>query len=198
LQRIQRICADYGRFPGKIGPILCLAASLSGCEATSDPAAVAAAEPEITYQCGAHGYLTTELYGALETEVRWTAADLECEGMPRPDGDGARLRFAGTIGKQKPIAFIIALPDLQRGDTGKEYISNVTIIEEGAGRFYSTTDSDICWTDIVTLEDDGGSETGVAVSGLLYCVAPLSEVNGDSNISIRDLEFRGLLDWTAS
>ena len=198
MQRIQRICADYGRFPGKIGPILYLAASLSGCEAASDPAAVAAAEPQIAYQCGEHGYLTTALYGALETEVRWTAADLECEGMPRPDGDGARLRFAGTIGEQKPIALIISLPDLQRGETGKEYKSNVTLIEEGNGRFYSTADSDICWTDIVALENVGDSVANVAVSGLLYCVAPLSEVNGDSDISIRDLEFRGLLDWNAS
>ena len=118
--------------------------------------------------------------------------------MPRPDGDGARLRFAGTVGGEYELAFIIAIPDLMPDELGKELQSKVTIIEEGAGRFFSNADQDTCWTDIVELEALPGSDSQIAVRGALYCVAPLVEVRGDSDITLGDFSFRGLLDWDAS
>jgi hypothetical protein len=176
-----------------------LLTSIAACEPGGESEASVMAEPDISYQCGEDGYLATELFGALDSELHWSAADLACEGMPRPNGDGARLRFAGSASDGRQLAFIIALPELRRGETGTEYQSNVTIIEEGdAARFFSTADSGICWTDITGLESRGDSGADYAISGTLYCVAPLTQVNGDSDVLIRDLEFRGLLDWNAS
>jgi hypothetical protein len=198
LQRIQRICADCGKFLLEIGLILSLLVTLLGCQPSSDSAIAPPPGAPAATSCGEDGYLSTELFGALDSKIEWNAADLECEGMPRPDGDGARLRFAGSIGGDRNIAFIVALPDLRRGETGKEYQSKVTLIEEGNSRFFSTADNDICWTDIVELENVADSAAKFAISGTLYCVAPLTEINGASDISIRDLKFRGLLDWDAS
>ena len=45
------------------------------------------------------------------------------------------------------------------------------------------------------LDDSGDS---FALGGLLYCVSPLPEVNGDSSVSIPELRFQGLLDWSSS
>ena len=118
--------------------------------------------------------------------------------MPRPGGDGVRLRFAGDTDGEHKIAFIIALPELRRGETGNEYQSKVTVIEEGVGRFFTTGDNDICWTDIVELESADESDSDFSIGGTLYCVAPLTEINGDSDITIRDLKFRGQLDWNPS
>ena len=116
--------------------------------------------------------------------------------MPRPAGEGARLRFAGTAGDDdQAIAIIIALPALQRGEATRELASNVTLIEEGSGRFFSTSGLDTCWTDVdeqVALEDPPDRYT---ISGTLYCITPLAEVNGDSGVSLRELKFAGLLDW---
>lgn len=150
-----------------------------------------------TNECGDQGYLSAELYGAIETTVNWAATDLRCEGMQRPSNRGARLRFSGHANDGKNIAFIIALPDLQLGETGEEYRSNVTLIEEGGGRFFGTADLEICWTDINGVESVDDTNTRFAISGAVYCVAPLREVNGDSDVSIRDFRFRGLLDWDA-
>ena len=121
-------------------------------EAAVDPATAALPEAVPPASCGDHGYLATELFGALAGEIEWTSTSFECEGMPRPDGIGARLRFAGDINSEQKVAFIIALPKLRRGETGNEYESKVTVIEEGVGRFFTTGDKDICWTDIVELE----------------------------------------------
>ena len=202
MQRIPSICADYGRFVVGIGLISALLGTVSACEPADEAAAAVtpAIEPaaEIAYQCGDDGFLETELFGALETALNWTASDLKCEGMPRPNGDGARLRFAGSTTDGRQIAFIIALPDLRRGAAGIELQSNVTVIEEGQGRFFGNADVDVCWTDITNLEHVADSDAVFSVSGNLYCVAPLAEINGESDVLIRDLKFRGLLDWNAS
>jgi len=198
LQKIRRKCADCGRIVLRIGLISVLAASFLGCNPANESIQAERQEIMSTNECGDQGYLSAELYGAIETTVNWAATDLHCEGMKRPSSRGARLRFSGHAGDGKNIAFIISLPDLQLGETGEEYRSNITLIEEGGGRFFSTADLEICWTDIDGVESVDDTNTRFAISGAVYCVAPLTEVNGDSDVSIRDFRFRGLLDWDAS
>ena len=198
MQKIRRKCADSGRIVLRIGLISILAASFPGCNPASESLEPANEDVATTNECGEQGYLSAELYGAIETTVNWAADDLHCEGMQRPSNRGARLRFSGHASDGQNIAFIIALPDLQLGETGEEYRSNITLIEEGGGRFFSTADLEICWTDIDGVESVGDTSTRFAIRGAVYCVAPLTEVNGDSDVSIRDFKFRGLLDWNAS
>lgn len=177
---------------------------LGGCQPLPEEASPAAdgAEPAAAHDtdsCGPHGgFLITELYGAIDAQIDWTSAGLDCEGMQRPAGSGARLRFAGDLDAGQRIAFIIALPGLKAGQAGQELPSNVTLIEEGAGRFFNTAEKDICWTDITAVDRVAGSDSRFGIAGNLYCVAPLIEVNGDSEISIPDLRFRGIVDWNAS
>ena len=151
--------------------------------------------PEPAQGCGDDGYLETTIYGALEGEIRWSAESLDCEGMPRPADEGARLRFAGNAGDIR-VAFIVSIPDLERGAAGTELSSNVTLIEEGSGRFFSTAGQESCWSDIkenAPLPDTPGT---YAIAGTLYCIAPLIEVNGDSSVSLQEMRFAGLLDWS--
>ncbi len=149
--------------------------------------------------CGDRGRLQARLHGAISAQLLWNRDELECGGMPRPEGRGARLRFAGQLdAEDRRIALIIAIPELQRAVTGTEYASNVTLIEEGSGRFFSTSGLDNCLTDITALGavDETGDQ--FSIDGILYCVSPLAEVNGESSVSISDLRFSGLLDWSAS
>jgi hypothetical protein len=206
LQGIQRICAECGNFLIEIAALSVVAMLLSGCQPAAESTAEStiAAIPEVAPAalCGEQSYLSTELFGALAGQIAWTAADFECEGMPRPGGQGARLRFAGDVPgesqDQRKIAFIIALPELRRGEIGTEYKSKVTVIEEGVGRFFSTHDNDICWTDIVEFQEIDESDSKFTVAGALYCVAPLVEINGDSDVTFRNFKFRGQLDWAIS
>ena len=196
-----QISAKNGRFPAKSALILLFAGVLQGCdlidEETEALPTAAPAQPT-TLDCGARGYLATELFGALSGKIEWDATELICEGMARPDDDGARLRLAGVVDSEFEIAFIIALPDLVPGAIGKELPSKVTVIEEGAGRFFSSADQEICWTDITDSKAINDVDSRYELSGSLYCVAPLAEVNGDSDITIGDFEFRGLIDWEGS
>ena len=182
----------------RLTALLAAAASawLAGCSDTPEPAALPALlpPPPEPSRCGARGFLRTNLYGELSGPVNWPDGKLDCAGMPRPEGKGARLRFAGQFG-DLTLAILVAMPGLQRGTLARELDSNVTLIEEGGGRFFSTSGLGNCWTDV--LEQEQLDEDNYFVAGTLYCIAPLAEVNGDSSVTLRELEFGGYLDWSA-
>ena len=171
---------------------------LTGCGDTPEPAALPALlpPPAEARDCGEGGYLRTNFSGELAGPIDWSGGDFDCEGMPRPEGAGARLRFAGPAGDLS-IAIIVALPDLERGATARELGSNVTVIEEGGGRFFSTAGLGNCGTDVHEQRPASDGTDGYFVTGTLYCIAPLAEVNGDSSVTVRELEFGGYLDWGA-
>jgi hypothetical protein len=175
---------------------LILLSVAAGCE--SDPAAPGAA----TANCLDDGELTGEIYGAIESSLDWRDDELECDGMPRPHGEGARLRFAGPAsadGETLNLAFIIALPRLERGQGAKELAAGVTLMEENSGLFFSTPEPSTCWADIehqVPLKGSAEDATPeYRIAGLLYCLSPLAEVNGKRSVTLTDLRFSGRLDW---
>ena len=148
--------------------------------------------------CRDDGHLQAELIGALAGPLDWSGTALECSGMPRPNGAGARLRFAGQVAdSDRRLALIIAIPDLERDIAGTELVSKITLIDENSGRFFSTWELENCWTDISSVEPSDESGDRFSLSGILYCVAPLAEVNGDGSVSIAELSFAGSLDWSA-
>jgi hypothetical protein len=149
------------------------------------------------------GRLAVEAFGALNSDIDWRDASIRCEGMQRPQGKGARLRFSGEIefaGNAWPLAFILSIPDLERGATADELATRVTLIEEENSRFFSTRETDICWSNVTEqtpLKDSAGTviEHYYRISGLTYCVAPIAELNGAASITLSDLKFTGQLHW---
>ncbi len=172
---------------------------LAACAPESPPAPV-----QLAATCPADGALVANVFGGLEGRLEWRGDELDCEGMPRPHGQGARLRFAGPAlagSEAERLAFIIAMPNLEKGQTGSELEAGVTLMLEDTGRFYSSPEHAGCWADIDVHEpadDSGGpgSSNEYRISGLLYCLSPLAELNGTASVSILNLEFSGRLDWT--
>ena len=173
---------------------------LDACGPTPDKTVTPAAGPSAPAAgCGTAGYLRARLYGEIAADLDWSSQDLECEGMPRPNGAGARLRFAGKDHDgDRQLAFIVAIPDLERDSAGQELASTVTLIEEGSGRFFSTASAGNCVAEVAAMSPLDESGDRYAVSGALYCVSPLAEVNGTSSVSIPELRFGGQLDWNSS
>ena len=180
--------------------LMATAAALAGCKSTEKSVIEPAVEASAArMSCGDSGYLRGRLYGAIPVSLDWGETDIDCEGMPRPNGEGARLRFAGVAtGDGRHLAIIIAIPDLGRDTLGREFASNVTIIEEGGGRFFSTSDLGNCLADITILDKLDVDADRYSIGGKLYCVSPLAEINGDSSVLIPELAFLGLVDWNSS
>jgi len=62
------------------------------CFAESATSAVASAPGCLP---AGNGYLRARIRGALNLDVDWRNAELECQGEARPDGSGIRMSFAG-------------------------------------------------------------------------------------------------------
>ncbi len=199
LHRNDRKLPGWRRFVRTSGSALAICASVASCGDASPPAPISAeTRAPDKLACCDGGHLQTQLYGAVQAVVDWSTGDLECEGMPRPNDAGARLRFAGFAREiDRPIVFIIAIPALARGATARELLSTVTLIEEGNGRFFGTADMESCWTDVTSQIALDDSEDRYTIAGTLYCITPLAEMNGDANVSVPQLHFTGLIDWGA-
>ena len=152
----------------------------------------AMAEPRL---CSDGGFLSAQLFGAIERKIDWDTRQVDCESMLRPRGEGIRLRFTGLAAEQE-VSFIIAVPDLEQGVDGRELPAVVTLAVEGSGRFFSTANLDTCFADIEALS--GGNETAERydVSGKVYCVSALGEINGEAAVSIPEMQFQGRVDWS--
>ncbi len=179
---------------------LFVALILAACGQAPEPAVPAETEPPagpVASSCGERGFLRASLGGALNADIEWDDAALRCESMRRPDDRGVRLRFTGDVGGER-LAIIIAMPELEAGETGAEFDSIVTVTVEGSGRFFSTPNLGACWTDVETNAPLADAVAAHVVSGSLSCVGPLGEFNGDAYVDVRDLRFSGIGDWSAS
>ncbi len=175
-------------------PLLAAVTLLAAC--TEQPSA----QPEITggtdsrRSCGEQGFLSATLYGSIDRLLQWNTAELECESMLRPNGEGVRFRFTGDAADEQ-VAIILAMPDLERGRDGSELPTVITLSVAGSGRFFSTPRSDACFADVDIQPHDTGADALYDASGTLYCTAPLGEINGGAAISIPRLEFRTQISW---
>jgi len=168
------------------------------CERRAESAAVAGTGSG----CAPGARFSAELYGSLATELDWRGDALACEGMRRPRGAGARLRFAGPVpgtDGERRLAFIVSLPGLERGQTREELPATVTLIEEDEGRFFTNgggeTGDETCWSDVATHEPVSGETDAYTVGGIVYCLTPLVDPAGDGAVTLAALRYRGLVDW---
>ncbi|MCH9695655.1 MAG: hypothetical protein K0U72_14165 [Gammaproteobacteria bacterium] len=189
-------------FGGFSAILLCFVAALAACGPASpdpDPVAdtpeVVSREDDRPSSCGESGALHTELFGSIKTALDWSAAEMACESMRRPDGAGVRLRFTGDVGNER-LAFIVAIPGLTSPSARGELPSIVTITVEDSGRFFSSPNLDSCWADVH--DQKPLDEQAYQISATLNCIAPLGELNGDSAVSVPELTFTGTVDWSES
>ena len=192
----------FGR-TGAAALCYCVAVFTLGCSEPGSDERRRATPTAMFTSCNADGAFKVDTFGAIEASIDWRNDEMSCEGMKRPNKRGARLRFAGTLNtdaEPRNLAFILALPDLVEGQTGTDLATRITLIEEDAGRFFSTRETNICWANIEHHQPKLESDRDVKsrrylISGLVYCVAPIADLSGAGSITISDLRFSGRVAW---
>ena len=144
-------------------------------------------------------YLEARLAGAIDAELRWQAADMQCEGMRRPDGKGLRVMFTGAVGQER-LTLVFAAPRLAEGASASAVPVNVTLIREG-GAVYGTRGDDKCLLDEVrqqALPPDAvrHTEHRWRIEARGFCLEPARAI-GDARdaILVSRFDFRGQLAW---
>jgi hypothetical protein len=180
-----------------------LLALLAGCkEPTADASAPPPGPPPGPSCVGpAVTVLGGEVYGSVQRRITATVANTVCRGMPRPDGNGARLQFvyqpADGAGDDTELTVILGIDGLARLGTGQGLRTTVTLVDRAGARIFSSADGDNCHSD-VSAHEAGDSDGLTLVTGVAYCTVAIPEVNGDGNVRLSELRFSGHIRWPAA
>jgi hypothetical protein len=179
---------------------LCLlAAPLADTAGSSAPAPAKAASAAPGCLATGNGFLRARIRGALNLDIDWKNAELECDGSERPNGHGIRLSFAGPVrtgGRRLRMVFGVATA--AEGAPGRALPTNLTVIFEGEQRLYSTRGEDRCTVD--DLEEErvgalGPTLRSYRVVARGFCTLPASALGRDEHILVTRFDFAGRVDF---
>jgi uncharacterized membrane protein (UPF0127 family) len=143
-----------------------------------------------------NGYLRARVGGALNLDIDWRNAELECEGSPRPDGSGVRVSFAGPARSDgRRVRMVFGIGGVREGSPGHGLRTNLTVMFEGEQRLFATRGDDRCTVDDLSQERVGalgGNIRSYRVIARGFCVAPASTLKGDEQIVVSRFDFAGL------
>jgi hypothetical protein len=144
---------------------------------------------------GERGYLRAGLRGAMDRDIDWRGAQLQCEGGARPMGNGLRVSFSGTTtgqGQKLRIVFGIAAPP--GAHAASNLPTNITVIVEGENRLYTTRGADKCQVESMVQESLQGApgihDYRIAARG--FCVDPATTLDGSGRLYINRFDFAGI------
>ena len=175
-----------GTAPQSVSP-----ASARGGTATTPAAAPAARGCLPT----GNGYLRARIRGALDLDIDWGNAEIECDDGPRPDGSGVRVSFAGPPhGDGRRMRLVFGVGSVHEGRAGHDLPTNLTVIFEGEERLFATRGADHCTVDELRQERVGalgGPKRSWRIIARGFCIAPASTLNSDARILVSRFDFAG-------
>jgi hypothetical protein len=142
-----------------------------------------------------NGYLRARIRGAMNLDVNWHDAEMQCEGGPRPDGSGLRVAFAGPRHADgRRLRLVFGVDSAREGHGGHELPTNLTVIFEGEDRLFATRGDDHCTVDELRQERVGALGGGVRSWRIVargFCIAPASTLSSDARILVSSFDFAG-------
>ena len=141
-----------------------------------------------------NGYLKARIRGALNLDIDWRNAELECDGGPRPDGSGIRVAFAGPKRADgRRLRLVFGVSAAREGRAGRSLPTNLTLIVEGAQRLYTTRGEDHCTVDTLTQQrlHAAGTPRRYRIVARGFCVAPAATLNSAERILVSSFDFAG-------
>jgi hypothetical protein len=143
------------------------------------------------------GFVRARIRGALNVDLDWKDAQLQCDGEARPDGSGLRLSFAGPGPGGRVLRLVFGVRAAREGAPGRELPTNLTVLLDG-GRIYATRGEDKCTLDQLAQRPLPG-QPGVRawrIEGRGFCVAPATALAGAGHILVSRFDFAGRIEFT--
>jgi hypothetical protein len=172
---------------------------LCACSLVTAPpgAAIADASPAAAQGClpAGNGYLRARIRGAMNLDLDWHNAEIECDGGPRPDGSGLRMSFAGPRHADgRRLRLVFGVGSVHEGRPGRALPTNLTVIFEGEQRLFATRGEDHCTVDELKQERLGalgGPLRSWRIVARGFCTSPASTLNSDARILVTRFDFAG-------
>jgi hypothetical protein len=136
------------------------------------------------YRCvpAREGELRGRFQGAINAEIDWGSGQPQCLGGQRPEGNGVRLVYQGSVPGEGNLLIVLGAGPLRAGQSARNVPVNLTIVREGTGEFFATQGDDKCAFDEV-LQTLAGPEAGTyRFEARGYCTQPARAVAGDRSV----------------
>lgn len=145
------------------------------------------------------GYLRARVRGALDLDLDWRDAQMQCEGAPRPSGNGVRISIGGPLrGEGRRIRLVFGIAGVGEGESGQALRTNVTLLFEGEQRIYATLGDDKCTVDTLNqqrVETLGQSRAIYRVVVRGFCLGPASNPTRTERVLVTSFDFAGRVEF---
>jgi hypothetical protein len=149
------------------------------------------------------GYLRARVRGALQMDLDWKDADMECAGGPRPPGKhgskGIRVSIGGpSRGDGRRIRLVFGIAGIGEGAGGETLRTNVTLLFEGEQRVFATQGDDKCTVDKLTqqrVETLGGPHAVYRVVARGFCLGPATSLSRGERVILTSFDFAGRVEF---
>lgn len=149
------------------------------------------------------GYLRARLRGAMDLDLDWRNADMECAGGPRPPGKsehpGVRVSVGGPLrGDGRRIRLVFGIANVTEGARGEGLRTNVTILFEGEKRGFATRGDDKCTVDSLSQQRVGELGNAHAVYRVVargFCLGPATSLTRDERLFLTSFDFAARIEF---
>jgi hypothetical protein len=146
------------------------------------------------------GYLRARLRGAVDLDLNWKNAEMQCEGGPRPAGNGIRVSIGGpTRGDGHRLRIVFGIAAVGEGRGGETLPTNVTLLFEGEQRIFATQGDDKCTVDSLTQERVETLAPDRAVYRVVargFCLGPATSLSRQERLTVTSFDFAGRIEYT--
>jgi hypothetical protein len=145
------------------------------------------------------GYLRARVRGALDLDLDWKDAQMQCDGAPRPSGNGVRVSIGGPLrGEGRRIRLVFGIAGVGEGESGQALRTNVTLLFEGEQRIFATQGDDKCTVDTLSqqrVETLGQSRAIYRVVVRGFCLGPASNPTRTERVIVTSFDFAGRVEF---
>ncbi len=149
-----------------------------------------------------NGFLRAKIRGAVNLDIDWHNAELQCEGGSRPNGSGVRVSFAGPKSSDgRRLRMVFGVGTATEGRPGRALPTNLTVIFEGEQRLFATRGQDRCTVDRLEQErlgELGGRARTYRIVAHGFCISPASALDNGARILVSSFDFAGRVTFEDS
>jgi hypothetical protein len=146
-----------------------------------------------------NGYLRARLRGAVDLDLDWKDAQMQCEGGPRPSGNGVRVSIGGPWrGDGRRIRLVFGIAGVGEGQGGQTLRTNVTMLFEGEERVFATLGDDKCTVDSLNqqrVETLGDKRAIYRVEARGFCLGPATSLSKGERVLLTSFDFAGRVEF---
>ncbi|MEO8019494.1 MAG: hypothetical protein ABI769_16910 [Pseudomonadota bacterium] len=137
--------------------------------------------------------------GALDLDLDWKDAQMQCDGGPRPSGNGVRVSIGGPLrGEGRRIRLVFGIGRIAEGAGGETLPTNVTILFEGEKRIFATKGDDKCTVDSLTqqrVESLAADRAIYRVEARGFCLGPATSLTRGERVFLTSFDFAGRVEF---